>query len=470
VRFWFKTLGILVFLGLLAGGSGVGAWRLAKRKYAPPAPAKVRVETIAAGSLTESISATGVVQPRKGVKISAKVSARITALPVKEGDTVTAVRPEATPPAPASVLLRLDDRDLLSRLRAAQASRDAMAAQVGVDEASLASQRAEITAQEVRIQQYERDLRRKTGLLESKDIAQAVFDEADSVHREAKARLEAAQHRVVAAQGSLAVLRYRIEAADADIEQAKEALSYTTIVAPIDGTVTTLNAQVGEMVVTGTMNNAGTVIMEVADLASMIVVAEVDEADIGKLSVGQPAEIHVQAYPDTEIRGAVDIIALMHRMSGRGTRYYRTEIRIESSPVTLYSGLTANIDIRTKVHDGVLTVPSQAVLGRKVDELPDVAKNRPEVEADKTFASVVYRVVAGRAVATPVRTGAADTIRTEILSGLSAGDVVVVGPYKVLDTLAHDREVEVGDPETGSETATAADSGRPKRGGAHGKL
>lgn len=466
MRFWLKTLGILLLVTTLVGGSAYGTWRLAKKKYAPPAALKVRVETVAAGALAESISATGVVQPRKSVKISAKVSARITALPVKEGDTVTAGRPNATPPVPASVLLRLDDRDLLSRLRAAKAGRDAMSAQVEVDEASLAGLRADIEAQEIRLEQLERDLQRKAGLLASKDIAPAAFDDAESACREAKARLQAARHRVLAAEGSLGVLRYRIDAAEADIEQAQEALSYTTITAPIDGTVTSLNAQVGEMVVTGTMNNAGTVILEVADLASMIVVAEIDEADIGKVAVGQPADIHVQAYPEAEIRGEVEIIALMHRMSNRGTRYYRTEIRIASSPVVLYSGLTANLDVRTKVHEGVLTVPSQAVVGRKVDELPEaIRKDRPEVDADKTFATVVYRVSNGKTLVTPVRIGAADMTRTEVVAGLAAGDVVVVGPYKVLDTLAHDREVVVGDPDEAAAGPAAAPVSQPRQKG-----
>jgi HlyD family secretion protein len=161
----------------------------------------------------------------------------------------------------------------------------------------------------------------------------------------------------------------------------------------------------------------------------------------------------------------------MHRMSNRGTRYYRTEIRIGSTPVTLYSGLSANLDIRTKVHEGVLTVPSQAVVGRKVDELPEtIRKNRPEVDSDKTFATVVYRVRNGRTLVTPVRIGAADMSRTEVVAGLAAGDVVVVGPYKVLDTLAHDREVEVGDAAEAVGPATAAGSRLPQGRRPRGRL
>ncbi|NLF19314.1 MAG: efflux RND transporter periplasmic adaptor subunit [Lentisphaerae bacterium] len=463
MRFWIKTWLVLLAVAGLMAGTGAIVWRLARERYAPPAAVQVRVEAAGPGTLAESISATGVILPRKTVKISAKVSARIMALPVAEGDVVRAARADATPPEPGSVLVRLDDRDLRSRLRAAQASRDAMAAQVEVDEAALASQRSELSAEEIRLEQLERDRRRKADLLATQDIAQAAYDEIESACREGVQHLEAGRHRLTAAEAGLRVLRHRIEAADADIEQAKEALSYTTITAPIDGTVISLNAQVGEMVVTGTMNNAGTVIMEVADLAAMIVVAEVDEADVGKVAVGQPAVIHVQAYPDATITGTVETIALMHRLSNRGTRYFRTEIRIERPDVPLYSGLTANVDIRTQVHSDVLTVPSQAVLGRKVEDLPASLRGEgADPEGDKTYAMVVYRVVGGRTVVTPVRIGAADMSRTVIAGGLSAGDQVVVGPYKVLDGLTHDREVIV----LAADAAADAGAVSPSTGGA----
>ena len=106
--------------------------------------------------------------------------------------------------------------------------------------------------------------------------------------------------------------------------------------------MTRLNAEVGELVMTGTMNNAASVILEVADLSCMLVVADVGEADVGKLKVDQKATAHVQAYPDDEFAGVVDSIALIYHTSNNGTKVFRTEIVLDNNPniAKLYSGLT----------------------------------------------------------------------------------------------------------------------------------
>ena len=446
MRFWLKTLTIFLLLAGVGGGSAYLTWVLVKKRYAPAATAKVRVEKASLGQLAETISAPGVIQPRKNVKIGAKISARIVEIPVEEGDSVSAGDPDADPPVPGTVLVKLDDRDLRSRLRSTKANRNAMLAELEVEKATLASQEADLVGLQATLRLARLDCDRKKSLLKTHDIAQAVYDAAESQLDAQQARIEAARFRLQAAKQNLDVLRHRIEAADADIEQAEEVLEYTVIRAPINGTVTVINAEAGEMVITGTMNNPGTVIMEIAELGSMILVAEVDEADVGKVKPGQHATVHVQAYPDKDIEGTVETIALTHRISSRRTKYYRTEVRLDASPVKLYSGLTADVDIRTRLHEKVLVIPSQAVLGRKVDELPEaIVKNNPLVDTEKTFATVVYRLLDGKAVVTPVRIGPADMTRTIILAGLDVDAPVIVGPYKVLNTIKHDQAVEEED-------------------------
>jgi HlyD family secretion protein len=211
----------------------------------------------------------------------------------------------------------------------------------------------------------------------------------------------------------------------------------------MDGVVTRLNAEVGEMVIYGTMNNPGTVICEVADLSKMLLVAQVDEADIGKLEVGQKAKVYVQAYGEEEFAGTVDTIALMHSMGLGGTKYFRTEIMLEPSEKQLFSGLTAHVDIETRRHKDAIKVPTQAVLGRPTDDIPpDIRDNNPLVNKDKAFATVVYRFIDGKAVVTPVRIGAMDMTHTIVLEGLSQGEKIITGPYKVLESLKHDQLVK----------------------------
>jgi HlyD family secretion protein len=321
-------------------------------------PTVVRIEKAQRGELIEFVSAPGEIEPKTKVEMSAKVSARIIELPYEEGDIVTCGSTDTNPSVPASVLVRLDAKDLESRLLSAKANYSAQEAQLEVEKARIASQRANLIGLDASLKQALRDLERQKGLLESQDISPATFDQTQLKVDEQKAQYEAAERTRQAAELNLVVLRHNLDAAGAGVTQAEEALSYTTITSPIDGVVTRINAEVGEVVIFGTMNNPGTVIMEVADLSAMLVVAEVDEADVGKMEVGQKATVHVDAYPDHEFTGVVDSIALAHTMSFARTKYYRTEILLENSEEKLHSGLTAHVDIETRKHTDILKVPS----------------------------------------------------------------------------------------------------------------
>jgi HlyD family secretion protein len=402
----------------------------------------VRIEQVQRGELIEFVSAPGEIEPKTKVEISAKVMARIVALPYEEGDIVTCGKPDANPPVPASVLVRLDSKDLESQLLSAQAGRSAQAAQIEVDKSRVAGQQAGLVGLEASLKQAERDMERQKGLLKSQDISQATFDQTQLKVDDFKAQYDAAKHTLEAAKLNLVVLKHNLEAADARITQAQEALSYTTITSPIDGVVTRLNAEVGELVITGTMNNPGTVIMEVADLSQMLVVAQVDESDVGKMKVGQKATVHVDAFVDHEFTGVVDSIALAHSMTWSNTKYYRTEILLENTEEKLYSGLTAHVDIETRKHNDILKVPTQAVLGLEVDKLPlEIRENSSEVDTAKTYATVVYRYVDGKSVVTPIKIGQSDLTHTIIKEGITAEDKIVVGPYKVLEKLVHGQKI-----------------------------
>ncbi len=432
---------VIVLCVLVVVGGGISVIKSKKKKF-DKGP-NVRIENPQKEQLIEFVSAPGQIEPKKHVEISAKISARIIELPFDEGDTVTAGDLRAEPPVSASVLVRLDDKDLQSQLRSVRANKAAQEARLEVEKANLASQRAALEGLKATLDQAQKDMVRQKSLLESNDISQSVYDRTHSTYEEQKADHESRRHALRAAELNLIVLEHNIEAAEAQIEQALEAIDYTVIRAPIDGVITRLNAEVGEMVMTGTMNNPGTVIMEVADLSRMLVVAEVDEADVGNLRVGQKATVTVQAFADQKFEGVVDTIALSHRFSNTGAKYYRTEILLDTNDFQLYSGLTAHVDIETLHHDDVLTVPSQAVLGRPVDDLPVKIRDAcPEVQKDKTYTPVVYRFIDDKSVVTPVKIGPSNLTHTVIHSGLSADDRVVTGPYKVLESLGHDKKIQ----------------------------
>ena len=444
----------IVGMGALGRMSGVG-------KPAKP-PARVIVAQPTRGTLAEIVEAPGNVEPRKDVSISARISATLQSLPFEEGDRVCDGKGEG---GEASILAKLNASDLEASLKAAKANRAAQAAQIQVSRARLESQKANIRGIEASLAEARKTLQRQQQLYQSRDVSESAVDQARRSVRELEANLQSAKRTLEADQLNLEVLGHRVDSADADITRVEEDLEYTTIRSPIDGTVTRINAEEGETVITGTMNNPGTVILEVADLSEMLFIAQVDEADIGALEVGQPATITLQAYPDRDFEGTVEKIALKPDQSGTGTKYFETEIRMNIGEERIRVGLEGDARIITRRHEQAMLVPSQAVLGLRVDELPkDIRENDPNVKREKTFTPVVYRAVDGKALVTPVTIGPTDATRTLIEAGLEADAPVITGPYKTLENLNHDRAVKQEDDKAAPETK-AAESSAPDGGG-----
>ncbi|MCS7033784.1 MAG: efflux RND transporter periplasmic adaptor subunit [Phycisphaerae bacterium] len=432
-------LSILAVVILLGGAIGGIAMQFRHRSAQGTL---VRVEKVERGDLVEIVSAPGIIQPKSNVKISARVSARILEIPCREGTRVTKGNPSADPPIPPSVLIRLDSKDLEAQLRAAEARKAAQEAQIQVATSAIAAQEAFVASRQAELENAQRILARQEKLFESRDISEAAVEEAQSRVDQLRAQLLQARLSLQAERDRLTVLRHEVAAAEADIARNREALSYTTITSPIDGVVTKVNSEVGELVVVGTMNNQGTVIMEVADLDRMIVNTRVDEGTVAAVKIGQKAKVRSQAYKDEVFEGEVTAVALAQTEEQReNLRYYKTEVTLNTSGRQIVSGLTADVDIETQRHENVLKVPSQAVLGRSVDELPLAVRDRPEVDKSRALVTVVYRFVDGKAQVTPVRIGASDVTHTVIESGLSEGDLIVTGPFKVLDSLRHDQPI-----------------------------
>jgi len=428
---WKWLVGALVVCIAVCGGGGFflarsdqGRTMLERLRPKARLP-EVRLERVSRGELIRTVSAPGQIEPATNVKISAQVSARITALPFREGARVKE----------GDVVVRLDSRDLAALLESAQAS--------------LAAEQARLEGAKARLAQAEADLQRARGLFESKDMAQSALDAAEAEYLQAQANLVATERA--------------IDVARANIARAEKDLDNAIITSPIDGVVTTLDAEVGETVVVGTLNNPGSVIMEIADLDRMMMRARVDESNIGPVEAGQRVKVYVNAYRDRVFDGVVELVNLKRKIDASQTGYFEVEIPIEltekdleeqrkSGPLLL-SGLTGNCEIEVETLRDVIVVPSQAVLDRRVDELPrEVVEGNQYVDTSKAFTRIVFRLVPDpdarpnevgryRTVATPVSIGPSDLARTVILGGLSEGDLIAAGPYKVLQDLKHDAKV-----------------------------
>lgn len=434
-----KTIvSVIVAILITAGGTTY----LFKRAPKKVAPTYVRIEKPQVGHLIEAINAPGRVDAKRKVQISAKVSAKITELPFKEGDQVTKGQPDAMPPLPASVVVRLDSTDLETDLRSIQANREGQLARIKITELSIQNRQENINTQRIQIEQTQLELKRKIPLLASGDISQTVIDDLEFSLKRQQSALISAQNDLASAKLQRQAEDHDLKATDERIKRAKENISYTVITSPIDGTVTRINNEVGEIVI-GTINMQGSFIMEVADFSKMVMIARIDETDINKVKMGQKAHINIHTWGEMKFTGTVDSVALAKTSQQiGGANYYEAEILLDDTDQQLFSGLNADADIEIVNHADIIKVPRQAVLSREIESLPTkIKKDNALIDENKTFATVVYRVINGKTVVTPVKIGVSDNTHTIILAGVTADDPIVTKPFKVLEKLKHDQAV-----------------------------
>ena len=440
-------VGVAVVLGLLLVGlvvAGPSALALMPSFGAGGDALPVRIASVTKRELVETVSAPGELDPEVKVDVSAEVSARILELPFREGATVRK----------GEVVVKLDDRDL-------QASMDAQVAQRDGEKFRLRSEQERLASPMSQLANARATLERQESLFKTGDVSRADLDNAI-------ARVRDLEAQIASAKEGLSVIESSLAAAEANIARARELLKKTTITAPIDGQITELNAEQGELVVVGTMNNAGTKILTIADLGSVRLKAKVAESDVARVKAGQPATVRVNAYRDREFKGKVDRVALSRGTeqsfgssaggagSGQGG-WFKCEVALDlTEGETLLSGLAANVEIVVETTQGLL-IPSQALLEKKLDDLPRDVAESPLVDKVRKKAIVVFRMVDGKAVLTPIRTGASNLSDTMVLEGLGEGDVVVTGPYRVLERLKQGDAIR----EETAEDAAKAGMGMP---------
>ncbi len=399
-KLWIITAALLLVIILVVSNIVKGTKKLAIQS------AKVKK-----GEIVSIVSAPGNVKAETEVQISAYVMGKVSRLPVKEGDLVKK----------GQILVQIDPTNYAAQVKQARASLE-------LAQANLA--------------QTELIYKRKQELFAAGLISQE-------------------EHEATTTQYNLD--RARLTQAEASLEQAQDTYAKTTITSPINGTVVQLNVEVGEVVVTGTMNNAGSVIMTVADMSQMEVESQVDESDVKDIKVGQPAEIEVDAIIGKTFKGEVSevgnaAISSTTSSSSNASVNYTVKVRFIDKSEDLKSGMSANVDITTSNKKDILLIPIQSVVMRKVDSERKAAERKKGKDKGGALAGenptdgkkvkekeqeVVYIVEKGKAVIMPVETGVSDQDNIEVLSGLSDGQEVIKGPFSVLRNLKHNDKVKV---------------------------
>lgn len=388
---------VLVSIGTLGVvfATSAGARDAIAKRFFPEPRTSVRYASVTKGDLVRTINAPGSIEPKTKVQISAQVAARIIELPFREGEMVKK----------GDVVVRLDARDLAAAVESSQAN--------------LAGEQARLRGNEAQLVQATNELERAKKLFASKDVARNTLDDAEA--------------NTLRAQSGVDATKQSIAAARAGIVRAQKDLENTVISATFDGTIVKLNAEVGELVLVGTLNNAASVIMEIADLGTMLMKARVDEANIAPVRAGQGCRVYINAYRDRNFEATVERVGLKRLIDRDGTGYFEVEILV-SKPrdIVLASGLTANVDIKVETFPGVLKLPTQAIVDRRFDALPQEVRDSSLVDKAKAFTRVVFVDEGGKVRAKPVVSGASDLTDTVVLAGLSEGDKVIAGPFKAL--------------------------------------
>jgi HlyD family secretion protein len=389
---------LLIGAAVVVAGSVLGGAVLRGRAHKPM---EVQTAKVDRQKIVQKVNATGKIQPKTQVKISADVSGKIKKLAVVEGQWVER----------GALLVELD--------------RERFLAAVESGEANVRSAEANATLVRHNLERIEKDLSRSEDLLGQKLESQATYDTRKAELLVEQARLDSALEQV--------------EQAKAALKQARDDLSKTTIYAPMAGTISELNKEQGEIAL-GSQFQAD-VILVIADLSEMEAQVDVDENDIVSVAIGQPADIEVDALLDQKLEGIVYEIASSARAAGAGTSDQKTgfdvKIAITAPPATLRPGMTASADIITKTNDSALSVPLQSVAVRTMDQLTTKGEKREDAEkryqADEDgFVEIVFCIDGGRAVARQVETGIQSDELIEILDGLAEGDEIVSGSYRAI--------------------------------------
>jgi HlyD family secretion protein len=389
-----------VWLGAAAVILLVAAMGVVHRSHGQK-PQEVQTVKVDRNRIVQKVSATGKIQPKTKVEISADVSGKITQLPVIDGQWVEK----------GTFLVGLDRERYTAAVESAEANvRSAEAS------AELVRRNMERTEKE-----YKRSRQLKANELESS---------ADFEGKESAYQVEAARYKASLDQ---------VEEAKAALKQARDDLAKTSIYSPMAGTITSLVKEQGEIALGSQFQKD--VVMVVSDLSAMEAQVNVDENDIVSIALGQPAEIEVDAMPNVKLHGTVSEISNSANVAATGTQDQKTEfaikIAITDPPASLRPGMTASAEVTTKTNDAALRVPLQCVTVRTVDQLATKGESRQQTEArfkadGDGFVDIVFRAEKGKAIATAVKTGIQSSDYIEILEGLPEGAEVISGSYRAI--------------------------------------
>jgi HlyD family secretion protein len=437
---------VLIVLGVLLLAAAVVAANLYYRR---DTGLSVQAEALRARDLEAIVSASGKVQPKRQVNVSAQTPGRVTRIAVEEGQRVKA----------GQFLLEIDPKQLEGQLQRGEAS-------VAAAQSSLLGARTSVEQGRANLDLARQNLKRQEDL----------WKEGLTT----KENLERAQNDVTVREAELRSRQQDIETNEARIKQEQASLSTTRynlnqiiITAPMDGLVTRRSIEEGETAVVGTMNNAGSVLLTIADMSVIEAEVEVDETEIPSVQLHQEAKVMIDAVPDRTFKGHVTEIgnspiqtSTTQTSGQRQATTFKVVITLDEPVPDIRPGFTCTAEITTATRKEVVSVPIQALTVREMLyndkgemvretssrrrrggganlETPVSASNEPPPGHTRKETEGVFAIREGKAIFLPVKVGIAGEQYFEVLDGLKAGDQVITGPFSSVRELGDGDTVKV---------------------------
>lgn len=370
---------------------------------------EVKIEQVKAENIKRSILASGTLVYKEQVQLRSEVIGQVSELLIKEGDKVSKDQ----------VLMRLDPRTFK--------------ADVKQQEAFVRLQSIAIERQEKQLENLKSQWQRKHDLYQRKILDQDAYELIDNQYALAKIDLRSRQES--------------LKQAKATLDKAQERLDKTVFRSPIDGIATSVDIKKGETAISGTTNISGSNLITLADPSSILIEVEVDEADIADIRINQSADIFAVAFPDEALKGVVQSIATTAKRSqGRQGLSFKVKILLdESNTIAVRPGMSCRAEIYTQSKNEAIAVPSEAIVfssnSKEVDKKDD--SNNETKNIDNSESNFVYIMVNNKAVKRSVKLGISNDRLQEIISGVAAGDKVIIGPARALSKLKDNQAVKV---------------------------
>ncbi len=386
-------------------------------------PVEVRTEAVESRDLVASVTASGQIQPRTKVDVSADVTGRIVRLAVKEGDMVKK----------GQFLLQIDPEQVTAVLQRS--------------EAALASSRAQSAQARANLLQSQRNYQRSVEI--RKQSPQLVSDE----------ELEQLKTQFEVAEAQAEAAKYSVDQSIASVRDARQALTRTTISAPMTGKITRLNVEEGETAIMGTLNRDAATLLTISDMSVFETKVKVDETDVARISVGDSALIQIDAFPDTTFVGRVVEISnsSVNRTASAnaGDQAIDYEVRVEllNPPTDTRPDFSATAKIVTAKRTNTLSIPIIALTVRENESLPGgdsavTVGRQPTVQVGKRDVEGVFIVGADNTVSfRAVKVGIAGERHFEVLEGLKAGETIVAGTYQAIRELKDGAMIRTAKPD-----------------------